>query len=257
MKSIFFYSVLFVSIFYFNQSEAQQAKVNLGLIHYVNENPNASLNLLVQGDVIAITNFCTSHNSRVKYFAGDISSITISSPQLHDLIHTPGIERVEGYHGFGKVLDDQSDKNDFADSVKQGVSPLPQALDGDSVVVGILDTGIDFHHPDFKNANGTSRIKYLWDQTVSTGGITPSFGYGQEWTASDIDNNSCTHNEASQYFGHGSNVSGAAAGNGLATGQYPGIAPNSDIISVSVDLGNNFLNNVADATQYIYAKANQ
>ena len=85
----------------------------------------------------------------------------------------------------------------------------------------------------------------MWDQTVSTGGITPSFGYGQEWTASDIDNNSCTHNEASQYFGHGSNVSGAAAGNGLAIGQYPGIAPNSDIISVSVDLGNNFLNNVA------------
>ena len=42
----------------------------------------------------------------------------------------------------------------------------PLSLDGSGVLVGIVDSGIDIFHPDFRNEDGTTRIRELWDQTV-------------------------------------------------------------------------------------------
>ena len=38
---------------------------------------------------------------------------------------------------------------------------------GKGVLVGIVDSGIDYTHPDFRNPDGSSRILALWDQTIS------------------------------------------------------------------------------------------
>ncbi|HZG01067.1 MAG TPA: S8/S53 family peptidase, partial [Chitinophagales bacterium] len=168
-----------------------------------------------------------------------------------------GIERVEGYHGIGKTLDEQTDIHTNVALVKSATAPLTQAYDGDSVVVGIIDTGMDFTHPDFKDAFGATRILNIWDQTATTGGTTPSFGYGQEWNSTEIDAGTCTHTELPQYYGHGSNVSGVAVGNGLALNKYAGIATKAKIVSVAVDMGPNMLNNVADAVQYIFQRADE
>src|SRR5512134_626147 len=43
-----------------------------------------------------------------------------------------------------------------------GIPPLPE--DGRGVVVGICDWGFDFTHPNFRNADGTTRLQALWDQ---------------------------------------------------------------------------------------------
>ena len=235
------------------------AYFNSELIFYVQKqnNPDEILHLLVQGDVSAIEQFAQAHEGRIIYTVKDIASVRIRASYLNALLHANGIQRVEGYHGNGRILDDQTDIHANITSVKEGQLPLTQAYTGKDVVVGILDTGIEIDHDDFKDSTGQTRIKYLWDQVSTTGGVTPAFGYGQEWDSTAIQNGNCTHNEAANYYGHGSNVTGVAAGNGLALNNYQGVAPQADIISVACDLGENFLNNVADATAYIYQRATQ
>ena len=110
---------------------------------------------------------------------------------------------------------------------------------GKGVIVGVIDSGIDWTHEDFVDPDtGETRIRYIWDTEITTPGRTPAdvFGgvlsglsYGTVWTKAEIDGGSCTEVDTN---GHGTHVSGSAAGNGFATGKYTGIAPNSDIIFV-------------------------
>ena len=54
-------------------------------------------------------------------------------------------------------------------------------LFGNGVLVGFVDTGIDYTHPAFMNADGTSRILSIWDQTIEGGEKKPKgFAYGCE-----------------------------------------------------------------------------
>jgi subtilisin family serine protease len=39
-------------------------------------------------------------------------------------------------------------------------------LFGEGVLVAVIDSGIDYSHPDFRNTDGTTRIAALWDQTI-------------------------------------------------------------------------------------------
>lgn len=109
------------------------------------------------------------------------------------------------------------------------------SLTGAGVLVGIIDSGIDFTHPDFRNADGTTRIVSLWDQNVP-GGV---------YTEEQINATLLTDYRTEQYrpvsagdiSGHGTAVAGIAAGNGRASdGRYRGVAYESRIIAVR--LGN-------------------
>ena len=130
---------------------------------------------------------------------------------------------------------------------------------GKDVIVGIIDTGIDIKHEDFKNPDGTTRILYIWDQTLD--GVPPSdFTFGAECTKADIDAGSCTHTD---FVGHGTQVSGIAAGNGRATGngypanRYMGMAPEAGLIVVNAyEPGAGFFTDrIIDAISYIQSRA--
>lgn len=139
-------------------------------------------------------------------------------------------------------------------AVNNNVRPLGTELTGKGVIVGVVDTGIDWRHEDFINADGTSRVLYLWDMTddsfqtsggkVGTrppalqGGGDP--GPGTLYTNEQINDALRGRGvvNSTDNFGHGTAVAGTAAGNGRATangvpaGTHRGVAPDADLVVV-------------------------
>lgn len=58
-------------------------------------------------------------------------------------------------------------------------------LFGEGVLVGIIDSGIDYSHPDFINEDGTTRIVALWDQTIK-GSPPEGYDIGTLYTSEQI-----------------------------------------------------------------------
>ncbi len=114
---------------------------------------------------------------------------------------------------------------------------------GKGVIVAIFDSGIDWDHPDFRNPidQTKSRILRIWDQTLTAvmGENPPSgFATGVEYTQAhindELDGTPTGFVRERDVSGHGSHVSGTAAGNGsaLASKKYTGMAPEADIVFV-------------------------
>lgn len=109
-------------------------------------------------------------------------------------------------------------------------SRLYEGLTGKGVLVAVIDSGISYYNRDFRNADGTTRIRYLWDQVL-----------GREFSAEQINEalQTGSRQAAEQLVpsidtsGHGTAVTGIAAGNGGEGGQaYTGIARESELIIV-------------------------
>jgi minor extracellular serine protease Vpr len=113
---------------------------------------------------------------------------------------------------------------------------------GKGVIVVIYDTGIDWKHLDFRDPVDTtkSRILFVWDQTLTptTGENSPSgMTYGVEYTKTQIENeidgSPTGFVREKDINGHGTHVTGIAAGNGNSYfNKYVGMAPEADIIVV-------------------------
>lgn len=58
-------------------------------------------------------------------------------------------------------------------------------LFGEGVIVAVIDSGIDYSHPDFRNEDGTTRIIALWDQTIP-GNPPEGFDTGTVYTRDKI-----------------------------------------------------------------------
>lgn len=110
------------------------------------------------------------------------------------------------------------------------------SLSGKGVLTAIIDSGIDYALPDFRNPDGSTRLRYLWDQTL-----------GKEYTAEQI-NAALTAPDrtgrlalvpSTDDSGHGTAVTGIAAGNGRGAGEeyqdaYAGVAPESELLVVKL-----------------------
>lgn len=251
---------LFLSFSFCVQSQnivpAKKATMNIGLAQYISQNPNSTklTDILVEGNSNDISSSIETAEGRIKFSFGNIYAVRIPLNKIHLLLQSASVKRIEAMHSSGTLLDSETDTNANIYPVKNGNLPLTQSYDGSGVVIGIIDDGIDLSHPDFKDAQGHTRVKYLWSQTDSAGGTTPSYGYGQEWDSAAIDAG-CSYVPTTADYGHGSTVAGCAAGNGLAVNNYYGVATNADLIFVAADMSKNFLAKVVDATDYIYAKA--
>jgi subtilisin family serine protease len=155
----------------------------------------------------------------------------------------------------------------------------PPARRGAGVIVGIIDSGIDYQHDSFRDANGGTRILSIWDQRLrpNPGEARPAgFTFGVEYTRAAIDTALAAPNpllavrhadNPSQDF-HGTHVCGIAAGTGepiASSGgalRFVGMAPEADLIVVANNRGRaqneRGLGDSADtldAVQYILSRA--
>jgi minor extracellular serine protease Vpr len=126
--------------------------------------------------------------------------------------------------------------------ITQVQNQRPYLLRGNGVLLGIIDSGINYSHPDFRYDNGETRIAYIWDQTIS-GNPPEGFLIGTEYTREQINEalSKPTRQEqlaivpSDDFRGHGTHVAGIAGGNGRASnGQYVGAAPEAEFIIVKL-----------------------
>ncbi len=105
----------------------------------------------------------------------------------------------------------------------------PLRLTGRGVLVAMLDSGADYRHPEFRNPDGTTRIRALWDQTAE-GTPPPGYHVGAEYTQEQL-NESLMQEGAPplslDVSGHGTGVLAVAAGNN-------GVAYESEMVVVKL-----------------------
>ena len=237
----------------------RQLPLNLYLQHVANDPDKANdpIHLFVKGDVEVIKAKVEDLGGHYKMAFGGYSAVWIPTGQLGALALEPGIERIEAGMTPGQPLLDQSLVNTNVDDIHQGLAPLLQGYEGEGVLVGIIDAGIELNHPDFMDANGNTRVIELWDHTMSYDPQkTPSYGYGQIWDSTEINAGLCPHEDQFIWFGHGSNVSGILTASGNATPGFKGVAPKAEIIVVSSNFSTGgWTGTIADAVDYIYKVA--
>ena len=105
---------------------------------------------------------------RVRQLSGDICTAFIPLSRLRELEKMPGIEYVELARPLQHDLNSSLSYNQI--SILKG---SPRNLTGNDVVIGVIDSHLNFYHPDFRNddggggdGKGTSRVLYLWDQRL-------------------------------------------------------------------------------------------
>ena len=151
-------------------------------------------------------------------------------------------------------------------------------IDGSGVIVGIVDDGCDFNHPNFKTGAGT-RLLYLWDQNGKKGDgkkRPANYNYGVEYDRTQINAALASGNDAyaeldyePRINSHGTHVMDIAAGNSPDP-DFKGVAPGADLIFVHLGapttpkkiaaeemktLGSSKY--LFDAVKYIFEKADQ
>ena len=114
------------------------------------------------------------------------------------------------------------------------------ALYGQGVLVGIIDTGIDYQHKAFRNSDGNTRIISIWDQTINENNNPPDgLFYGSEYNKEII--NLALKNVAPlsivpsvDEVGHGTMITGIAGGTPDRSVQFSGVVPQCEFVIVKL-----------------------
>ena len=183
---------------------------------------------------------------RVTELMNEYAVITIKESRIEKLASLPQIEYVEKPKRlFFQVADGKRV------SCINEVQGTRFSLFGQGVLVAVIDSGIDYTLEDFRNADGTTRIRSFWDQSIRAreGENAPDgYGVGVEYTREMI--NAALKEQRPEerekliasrdITGHGTAVAGIAAGNGRGGGenyrQYAGVAPESELLVVKLGI---------------------
>lgn len=146
---------------------------------------------------------------------------------------------IYSYHVFPSVYI----LNSTVSLEKSGVGKVQRnpnlALFGNGVIVGIIDTGIDYQHPAFLNEDGTSRILSIWDQTIQSGKAPEGLHFGTEYTKEMINQALKSQNPLEivpsiDENGHGTAIASIAVGTPDLDHDFSGIATSAELVVVKL-----------------------
>lgn len=120
------------------------------------------------------------------------------------------------------------------------------SLTGNGVIVGFIDTGIDYTNDIFKNVTGRTRILSIWDQSDQSGTHPQGIEFGSEYTREDIDRALQSENPYSivptkDTQGHGTFMAGVACGSEDVENNFIGAANESQIAVVKLKKAKKYL----------------
>lgn len=187
------------------------------------------------------------------------STALVTIEDIERLTQLPYVTSVMGPE-FDALHNDVSRAQSGASLLQDGVFNNT-AYNGTGVLVGIYDSGIDWKHPDFRKSDDQtkSRIVSIWDQTLTAqaGETAPAgFATGVEYTKAQIedelDGTPTGFVRENDTNGHGTHVSGTAAGNGSAftDKRHKGFSSDADIVFVKGGNGSFPTTNTINALTY-------
>ncbi len=195
---------------------------------------------------------------------GEITVARATLAQLRRLAQSPEVIYIEAAYRLAPSLD-KSVPAIGADRLHRGEPPL----NGKGVLIGAVDTGVDYEHLDFRfdgDGDGfeeSSRLAYIWDQT-ETGpfGDRLSVPFGTEYKREEIEADLARGLGPEKgavrqrdEVGHGTHVLGIAAGDGSSSGAgYIGVAPEAELIMVKTSF---YTADVVSGVEYIFRRAEE
>ena len=137
---------------------------------------------------------------------------------------------------YPKILSPLGSKANDAAGITRVLEQPFLDLTGRGVIIGFIDTGIDYTAPSFRYEDGSTKILSIWDQTA-TGERTDGIYYGAVYNVDKINEALLSGSPYSivpetDESGHGTFLASAAAGN--EKGEYAGAAPGAGIIAVKL-----------------------
>jgi subtilisin family serine protease len=214
-----------------------QATARFGIRSADTPEPRVEVLMQYTGDSVNLSRYGFELQTQI----GRVIVGTIPLSRLPELEALTDVLRVEAAQPIQPTLD--------VSLPESRVIPLHTAnpaIKGAGAIVAVIDSGIDYTHPAFRRADGTSRILAIWDQNLQpvTGEANPKgplYNYGVEYSKADIDRALASgnplaivrHRDRNDQGNHGTHVAGIAAGNGRTANTYVGVAPEADIIMVA------------------------
>lgn len=174
-------------------------------------------------------------NVEVEILSQGYAIITLTPDKIPTLYTYTQIESLE----LPKNIYFTSAYNLSSSCINSVQDPLQYDLRGTGVIIGLIDSGIDYTHPDFRNEDDSTRILYLWDQTIE-GSPPEGFPAGTQYTREQINEALLSPDPfevvpSMDTAGHGTAIAGIAAGNGRGNnGDNIGVAPEAELIVVKI-----------------------
>ena len=172
---------------------------------------------------------------------GGYAIVTLPESMLEEYSRRPQIEFIEKPTRL--YFEDLFSKEASCITQVQRDEPGNLQLTGRGVLIGIVDSGVDYRHPAFLTADGKSRILRLWDQSIP-GNPPEGYAIGTEYTNEEINEAlSLSVQEGRRLVpsedvsGHGTAVLGVAAGSDFSRGAVNrGVAYESDLLVVKMGI---------------------
>ena len=193
-------------------------------------------------DNSVIPRYSTGDNITLLNDAHSLLHISRSMMEVCDIGRTP-------YYAFPSVYTIASSASDGISFNKTMEQYTDYNLLGQCALVGIVDTGIDYQHPAFRNPDGSTRIVSLWDQTDQSGVSPVSFTYGTEYSKQQINaallsNDTLSLVPTVDTIGHGTAIASIIAGSMDTKNSFSGVVPYSQLVVVKLKEAKKNLRNI-------------